>query len=386
MRIILHIGTHKTGTTFLQGQLHGQREALAGQGVHYLADGPNHSWMYLAFCEAPEIEHGAMRLGLIGRAEARAWAARRRDLLLEEIASCAQRQILISAEELCRLSGPSVERLISLLREHAERIDVICCVRDMFGYAISDAQESIKGGLTWEQALRASTQSNFRAALEHYSRQLGRHAVTVFPFRRSASRDVLADFAEALGVDLQKVDAAVDANVSLSAEAAFILSEINREYPPFLSDRPNPDRAVIPSIWLDHIGQSPFAIPHETLAEVRRTLQGDYDWLADFVDEDWFTDASSGRIDWHPLDPSVQSVLRDTAMVLHRAAKTIDDTMVAFLLQSTRNHISTGNFKRASSTLEFARRYRPGDKTCQALLASIELGLTSLRPAIVNSS
>jgi hypothetical protein len=372
MRIILHIGTHKTATTFLQGQLHGQRDSLARQGVHYLADGPNHSWMYLAFCEAPETEHGAMRLGLVGRAEARAWAARRRDLLREEIASCALPRILISAEELCRLSGPSAETLISLLREYAGQIDVVCFVRDMFGYAISDAQESIKGGLTWEQALCAAAQSNFRAALEHYTRLIGRNAVSVFPFRQAAGADVLADFAGALGLALHRVDTVVDSNVALSAEAAFILSEINRAYPPFLADQPNPDRAVIPSTWLDQIGQSPFGLPKETLVSVHQTLRGDYDWLAEFVDDDWFADIPVDRFDWHPLDPSIQSVLHDSAMVLHKAAKTIEDSMVAFLLQSARNHILKGNFKGASSTLENVRRYRPRDQTCHSLLASIQ--------------
>ena len=35
MKLILHIGTHKTGTTALQQFLHANREALAARGFHY---------------------------------------------------------------------------------------------------------------------------------------------------------------------------------------------------------------------------------------------------------------------------------------------------------------------------------------------------------------
>ena len=39
MKLILHIGTHKTGTTALQRFLHSNREPLAVQGIHYATPG-----------------------------------------------------------------------------------------------------------------------------------------------------------------------------------------------------------------------------------------------------------------------------------------------------------------------------------------------------------
>ncbi len=35
MKLILHIGTHKTGTTALQQFLYANREPLVGHGFHY---------------------------------------------------------------------------------------------------------------------------------------------------------------------------------------------------------------------------------------------------------------------------------------------------------------------------------------------------------------
>ena len=45
MKLILHIGTHKTGTTALQQFLHANRRALAARGFHYATPphGPQHS-------------------------------------------------------------------------------------------------------------------------------------------------------------------------------------------------------------------------------------------------------------------------------------------------------------------------------------------------------
>ncbi len=88
MRITLHIGTHKTGTTFLQNNLSMQADALSRQGVYYLGKGPNHSWLYLLFCENPESEHALMRMGITGQPAVRSWIVDRREFLTHEIESC----------------------------------------------------------------------------------------------------------------------------------------------------------------------------------------------------------------------------------------------------------------------------------------------------------
>jgi hypothetical protein len=371
-RVTLHIGTHKTGTTFLQCQLEAQRAQLAAQGVHYLSGGPNHSWITLAFCDEPEAEHAAMRRGLIGRDSARAWAKERREQLAQEIAGCRLPRVLISGEDICRMPEHSIQALVETLRQQGCEIDVLCCVREPVGYATSDAQESIKGGFTWEEALACPCTAHFRPSLACFARLLGRDAVRVFPFLPSSDDRILADFAACAELDLGRVEAGADNNRSLTAEAAYLLSEINRSHPMFLADRTNPARAPIPSHWLQAIGRRKFALPPDRLETALDGLRDDYAWLREFTGCDWFDAAAPADPDWQPLSEETRRLLHDFAGILHGAAQSLDQTVVAFLLQSAEFDLRSGDTGRARQTLDRLKRYKPSEAAGQRLLARVE--------------
>ncbi len=125
-RLVLHIGTHKTGTSALQSALDGARNALLGHDLLYpdtrrppWPDLPKHCSVYQA--------------AVSGDA---ALQARERDALLSEFDASGAHTLLISEEG---LSEPD-ERIPSFFAPLAERfeIEVICLLRrqDLFVEAL----------------------------------------------------------------------------------------------------------------------------------------------------------------------------------------------------------------------------------------------------------
>lgn len=370
-RITLHIGTHKTGTTYLQESMAAQADRLARQGVRLLDDGPNHSWLYLAFCDAPEREHEMMKRGLADAPRARAWSAYRRQALAEELAAKACDHLLISGEDLCRMPRSAVGRFLEMLRVHTNRIDVVCCVRAPIDYAISDAQESIKGGLTWDAVLRRPSLPVYRRALEPYADILGRSAVRAYPYRKGSPAQLLRRFADVSGIELDVVDMGLDSNISLSAEAAYILAALNGRTPMFLDDGLNPARARIPLGWLDTVGTHPFGLPPETRAAIRSASADECDWLAGFTGERWFDDERPEDYPWHALDGDVRRLLDGIAGALHQAAMTIERAFAESLTDRAEATLAAGEAQHAIAIAQSAVRMRPGHRRARTLIQSL---------------
>jgi hypothetical protein len=119
-KLYLHVGLHKTGTSSIQNWLAGNRGPLAAAGFVYPRSSVHHNDLYLALCSAPEKEHSNLRRGVIGAQAARAHAR----AVLEEYGEAArlagERNIVISGEELCRLSLPELRSLKALFDPFVE--------------------------------------------------------------------------------------------------------------------------------------------------------------------------------------------------------------------------------------------------------------------------
>jgi hypothetical protein len=382
MRVTLHIGTHKTGTTFIQGQLDAQRDALAAQGVHYLGNGPNHSWINPVFSDHPEREHAAMRRGFAGESAAGEWARSMRERLASELAACAHPRVLVSGEDICRMEPSAIDRLLATIGQSASRIDVVCCIRDPIGYIASDTQEAIKGGMEWDEAMTSRAKANFRTALEAFTARLGTDAVRAYPFAPRSSDAIVADFARMTELTLSVLPGVGDRNRSLSAEAAWLLAEINRRWPLFDGDAANRERATIPASWLEGIGTTPFRLPRAHLERAVAAVAPDYDWLAEFTGEQWFDPVDASE---HPalspgLPDETRTLLSDFAGVLHLAARTLDQTVVSYLLQTARLEDALGRPDDARATLDRLDGYKPGEATGAHLRASINAREQGSRP------
>jgi hypothetical protein len=277
-KIILHIGSHKTGSTALQRYLDKNRKYLSENNIQYL-DGINQNYIYLAFCEAPEKEHELIRQGLGHSAGARAWVKRARKRLDAELAA-GTADVLISAEELCRLSEAGIRAMRDVLEPYGD-VRVVCYARDPLEYCFSEAQEGLKGGLTYADICAAPPRPDYADMLAGYFAVFGRERVSVRAYQ--SGHPIQYDFLEALDLPLDAAPPAstIRANSSLSLPACQILSHINEHYPLYIGDQPNPDRAKIAPAWLIQIPGPRFTLPRAVIDRVLEESASDLDWLAE---------------------------------------------------------------------------------------------------------
>ncbi|RVT83509.1 hypothetical protein DXV76_14870 [Rhodobacteraceae bacterium CCMM004] len=100
-KLLLHIGGHKTGTSFLQGTFYRNRRLLARHGVHYPAIGPNDAHHALAsvWLETSDIPASFFPPG----GPPALW-----DRLIDEYAG-REGVVVLSAENFCRAQPQSVD-------------------------------------------------------------------------------------------------------------------------------------------------------------------------------------------------------------------------------------------------------------------------------------
>ena len=338
-RIAVHIGTHKTGSSAIQTSLQALKPELAARDWHYLDDGPNHSFLYLLFTESPETEHDMIKRGLGSPAAAAHWVAETRARVEDELRNVLSSNVLISGEELCRLSPSGAQRFVAFLRDIAPEISVACFVRSPIRYCLSDAQEGIKGGLTLQDVTNHPPVATYRFQIEKYIDALGTANVRVLRYEPQ-SRHQPSGFrrlADAFGLPLESGDEEAGrqlTNESLSLEAALILSQINTRYPLYVDGAPNPKRGQLPMRWLKALGSTPFSLPRATLERSLAAARDDVAWLHDLVGESWFADEAIPAD--LPLDATAAGLTADVALdvagVLNDAALLVQETMCTLLL------------------------------------------------------
>lgn len=165
-RVLLHVGLMKSGTTFIQGRLHANRELLAEQGV--LFPGPTWARHARAVSDLTESQH----------AQEGAWAS-----LAEELRAHAGTAI-VSMEYL----GPiSAERIRQVRDDLAgSPVEAVVTVRDLGRSVPAMWQETLKNRKSWGW-------SEYLTALED-----GGDAGRRF-WRQQAADRVVARWAEVLG-------------------------------------------------------------------------------------------------------------------------------------------------------------------------------------------
>jgi hypothetical protein len=154
MKLIIHIGTPKTGTTALQRFLHANRGTLATSGFHYAT--PSHG-----------LEHSALVANSLNVGESRAVHA-----FLAKHTAIARRHrahtVLISAEnfyamsvlasmprkEVCANAAERdhalIQRFESLMPEGIATVQIVCYFRRPDRYAESLYSQHVKRGITFD--------------------------------------------------------------------------------------------------------------------------------------------------------------------------------------------------------------------------------------------
>lgn len=232
-RLVLHVGTMKSGTTFLQNVVSNNRETLRGQGVSFLG----RKWRQQVKAAQDAIEHGGKGQPEISPdgpwarivREAEAWPG----------------TALFSVEFFGARKAGKIEQIIGSFA--ATPVTVVLTVRDLARTIPSMWQESVQNGgrATWEDYLVAVREERKDSAVANsFWRQHGvaamarrwaavvgtENVVIVTAPPKGAPRRLLWDrYAGVLGIDPESCSLEVPANPSLGLASTLVLRRLNDE-------------------------------------------------------------------------------------------------------------------------------------------------------------
>jgi hypothetical protein len=287
-RVYLHVGTPKSGTSYLQDKLALNRERLEQQGLDYLTTSSGN--------------HFEAALDLIGEK----WAGEERavhgewDALVVE-ARKARRHVLVSHEILAAAKPERVARALASFPRH--EVHVVVTARDLGRQIPAEWQERVKhrGRRDYAEFLRALQKNYSRTdwqmwfwKVQHLPRIIatwgadlppGRvHLVTVPP--QGAPRDLLwKRFAGVVGLDARAAYAETGTtNASLGGAEVTMLRELNVA----LAERGVPRETyvewvrekIVKEVLAERPGMQPASVPPSGRSQVDAITSR---WLADIA-------------------------------------------------------------------------------------------------------
>lgn len=361
-RVLLHVGTPKTGTSYLQDVLFRNREQLAVQGLHYPAD--RFDGHFLAALDLMQLPWGGLQLEAVN-----AW-----DVLSRRVRE-AEGTAVVSHEILARASRAQAARALeSLGHGSGTEVHVLLSVRDLVRQVPAEWQENIKHRATLSYAefldeLRDPERSGDVASwfwgvqeipdiLDRWASDLPPervHLITVPP--SGGPRDLLwKRFSHAFGLDGYELELTEErANPSLGVPESALLRRINLAV--------NED--VPPAAYRPMVRE---LLAHQTLSKRRRTprlaLPPEHLEWVQTLSQSWVSELAARRYDvvgdleellGTPPKEYVDPDRPDEAQVAAAAV----DAIHALLVESTRfelerNH-AWAEVRRARAETEQAR-------------------------------
>ena len=287
-RLVLHVGLHKTGTTYLQSVLLANRDALAAQGVLYPGrDG------------AAGLSQAMAAWDLRGRRADRSRDRRQVgqwDALCAAVSGSPLPTALVSAESLSLLTPRQALRAVSGVPDRVAVVVVTC--RDLGRVLVSAWQEAVKNGSAqdWTTYVAQVRDRDARGRdpgrgfwLSHDLAAVlavwgtvvppDRVVLVTVPPAGAPPETLLARFAEAVGFDAGALDTtAARTNLALGAAGTEVLRRLNARLGRRLNGRQQDHvvRHVLAGALTDPAGDPRSGLPTEELAwltaETRRTV------------------------------------------------------------------------------------------------------------------
>lgn len=237
-RVVLHVGSMKSGTSYLQGLMLANRSLLGDRGLLF----PGRRWRDQVLGVAEVLEHKRV----IVPPGAGAWQS-----LVDEIAKWDETG-LISMEFLGAAGPKKIERVVTSFP--ADSVEVVVTARDLNRTIPAMWQESLKNGasFTFDEYVAAVhahdgpgnvfwRQQAIAAMCRRWAELIGTDKVTVVTVPPpGASREVLWDrFATAIGIDGDGLEVHTASNESLGAASMEVMRRLNER----LADLEFPDYA-----------------------------------------------------------------------------------------------------------------------------------------------
>ncbi len=273
-RVFLHIGLPKTGTTYLQDVLWGNKALLGERGV--LLPGRHHRRHLLASLDLREDPKLARRSGDVSQP----WQD-----LVDEIHAWPGRAALISHEFFGAASSEQVRRAVAAFPDH--ELHVLVTARDMVGLGLSRWQEWVKNGSTGEVDSYPPTDAydpddewgwgafDLDSILRRWGAVVPHERIHVLPVPvgRAQPHELWERFAGVLGVEIDGFRAPEEpANRSLGLVELELLRQVNDHLEGFTSagDRGRWIRGYLATETVLPLTDERFRAGEETVAELTR--------------------------------------------------------------------------------------------------------------------
>lgn len=238
MKLFLHIGTEKTGTTTIQTFLSDNRAELAARDlcVPVSLGRGNHRWLPV-LCYRPDYIDDHIRRHGMEDPDVRAHLLDEKRARFEaEMAAVEAPAVVISSEHLqSRLrTAEEIAALRDLLARWFSEIEIVVYLRDPFAMAVSLLSTALKAGGTGADVPPPDDPyvqqiADYRRLLTMWGEVFGTAALTPRLFERDVlwGGDLLADFCAVLGVDPAGLAVPGNQNASLGGRALAILQSAN---------------------------------------------------------------------------------------------------------------------------------------------------------------
>lgn len=233
MRVIIHIGSTKTGSSALQATLFRERERLSEGGVLYPDKGVASSAHHLLFAA---VHPGAWRMHQQELPEDReAYFRETAAAIMAEAADGGANAVILSSEYLWGNFRPDFHaRLKDAFGAHP--IEIVAFLRRPDHWMVSSWMQAVKSGEKrdfpeWAEAVMKNRRSGFwyHEVLENWRAGVGASHVHVLRYEQDVKRNVFRAFCEATGLGAFAEEVVpVRANPSPDAEGLRLLLEVNR--------------------------------------------------------------------------------------------------------------------------------------------------------------
>ncbi len=219
--IILHIGTHKTGTTSVQRSLAGSQSELLRQGFAYPISGRTNP------LGREMLKHGLLFRDLHRDDKRReeSWVA-----LSAELDSRKVSTAILSNEHLSHEDLPGIERVAQYLVGHD--VQIVLYLRDPVGYMASAYNQEVKrAGLRLgfvEYLELYKDRCNYLELISRWASTFSAGSLVVRIFERAREIGLLQDFANVAGLDVGEMCTISRENESPSSHQLRAILRLNR--------------------------------------------------------------------------------------------------------------------------------------------------------------
>jgi hypothetical protein len=303
-RLILHIGTVKTGTSSIQESMGSARDTLLKHNIYYPSIQPyNHIFSFPPiFVDDPGKIDWFHRKLLPDENKDTKIQGYSRDWLKEFMTCDRNDDFVISAEHLTApfFVKDAVERLKEFVEPYFEEVTVIAYVRHYDSWIASEVQQAVKNGFSRGDSVLDMARNmqncpplmSYQKSLQKWVSVFGRDAIVVRPFdpRSFYNQSLLADFLHACDLPVDDISIPeIRVNESISNHAVAFLQKYNQTYPVFIDGSINSNRGLarhgIPIHMYNKLAYEKFKLDLVYSTEQAQRFNEEIDYVNQFFED-----------------------------------------------------------------------------------------------------